>query len=217
MKKLRRQGIGAYDTGNAYLEAEYLADLNRRFAKAPARPENYHRAAPCAEELNTIFRLRTEHFVSNDWVVRHQGRFLQLHPRNGGGRPRPAQAIVWQHADGQLEVSYRGKHLAFEELPAAPRKPKPESATGHMACPRGIPRPGQDHPYKRNADREVREQRRRLLVQAVAARAAGSACAPPAAGSAPAPPRLPPRPSMSFPSPRGHFNRGKKGDILKEV
>jgi len=129
--------------------------------------------------------------VSNDWVVRHQGRFLQLRPRNGGGvRPRSAQAIVWEHANGQLEVSYREENLAFEELPAAPRKQKPESATGHVYCPRGIPRPGLEHPYKRNADREIRERRRRLLVQAVAARAAGSASAPPAAaaGSAPAPP-----------------------------
>jgi transposase len=194
VKKLRRQGICAGDTANAYLEAEYLPDLNRRFAKAPARPENYHRPAPCTEELNAIFRLRTEHYVSNDWVVRHQRRFLQLHPRNGGARPRPAQAIVWEHADGHLEVSYRGEPLAFEELPAAPRKQKPESITGHVPGPRGIPRPGLQHPYKRNADREIRERRRRLLAQAVAARAAGSASAPPAAGSAPAPPAPTPMP-----------------------
>lgn len=205
VKKLRRQGICASDTANAYLEAEYLPDLNRRFAKAPARPENYHRAAPCAEELNTIFRLRTEHFVSNDWVVRHQGRFLQLHPRNGGARPRPAQAMVWEHADGQLEVSYRGEHLAFEELPAAPRKQKPESTTGHVPCTRGILRPGLDHPYKRNADREIRERRRRLLVRAVAARATGSASAPPAAGSAAAPPAAPSTSVHDIPITEGTF------------
>jgi Helix-turn-helix domain len=205
VKKLRRQGICANDTGNRYLQAEYLADLNRRFAKAPARPENYHRPAPCAEELETAFRLRTEHFVSNDWVVRHQGRFLQLHPRNGSARPRPAQAIVWEHADGQLEVSHREEPLGFEELPAALRKQKPESATGHTPCPRGIPRPGPDHPYKRNADREIRERRRRLLAQAVAARAAGSASAPPAAGSAPAPPAVIPTSGQDISVTEGTF------------
>src|SRR5208282_5238276 len=187
VKKLRRQGICAYDTANEYLQAEYLPDLNRRFAKAPGRPENYHRPAPCAEELNAAFRLCTEHFVSNDWVVRHQGRFLQLHPRNGGGaRPRPAQAIVWEHADGRLEVSHRGEHVAFEELAAAPRKQRPDSTTGHVPGPRGIPRPSLDHPFKRHAEREMQDRRRRLLAQRVAARAAGSASAPPAAGSAPA-------------------------------
>lgn len=194
VKKLRRQGVCACDTANAYLEAAYLPDLNRRFAKAPARLENYHRPAPCAEELNTAFRLRTEHFVSNDWVVRHQGRFLQLHPRNGGARPRPAQAMVWEHADGRLEVSYQGKNLAFEELSAAPRKQRPDSSTGHVPYPRGIPRPGPDHPFKRNVGREMQERRRLLLAQRVAVRAGGSASAPPAAGSAPA---LPSATSMS--------------------
>src|SRR6266705_498865 len=81
VKKLRRQGIDSYDAANTYLQANYLPDVNRRFARSPARPENYHRPAPRAEELNAIFRLRTEHWVSNDWVVRHQGRFLQLLPK----------------------------------------------------------------------------------------------------------------------------------------
>jgi transposase len=211
VKKLRRRGICTYDAANDYLEAEYLPDLNRRFAKTPERPENYHRLAPCAEELNTIFRLRTERFVSNDWVVRHQGRFLQLHPRNGGARPRTAQAIVWEHADGRLEVNYRGEPLAFEELATAPRKQKPESATGHVPCPRGIPRPGLEHPYKRNADREIQERRRRLLAQAVAARRSGrGASVPPAAAENAAPGYTPaplPDPSSDLP----------KGDILIEV
>jgi len=209
VKKLRRQEICTCAAANAYLEADYLPDLNRRFAKTPARPQDYHRPAPCAEELNTVFRLRTERAVSNDWVVRHQGRFLQLLPANRSYRPRPARAVVWENPAGQLEVSYRGERVAFEEFPTNPRHQKPESTIGHVPCPRGVTRPGLDHPYKRNADREIKERRRRLLAQAVAARAAGSASAPPAAGSPPAPPSANPYAS--------HRYFSHQGDILKGV
>jgi hypothetical protein len=212
VKKLRRQGISAYDTANAYLQSEYLCDLNGRFARRPEREENYHRAAPRAEELNAIFRLRTAHFVSHDWVVRHHGRFLQLLPRRRCYGPAQAQAVVYENADGRLEVTYRGENIAFEELPAAPRREKPESTTGHVRSARRIWRPGLDHPYKRNANREIKERRKALLARAVAARAAKSACAPPAlAGSAPAP-----LAATLSPSTEGGISVSP-GDILIEV
>src|SRR5437879_2314684 len=46
VKKLRRQGIASYEAANEYLEAEYLAEHNQRFAREAARAENYHVRAP---------------------------------------------------------------------------------------------------------------------------------------------------------------------------
>jgi hypothetical protein len=43
VKKLRRQGIQSYAATNAYLEAEYLPEHNRRFAMAATRPEKLPR------------------------------------------------------------------------------------------------------------------------------------------------------------------------------
>lgn len=45
---------------NAYLEACYLPEDSRRFARAAARPEDYHRRAPSATELDRIFRQESE-------------------------------------------------------------------------------------------------------------------------------------------------------------
>ena len=76
VKKPAARGIGAYDTANAYLEAEYLPDLKPTLCEGSRASGKLPSAGAVAEELSTIFRLRTEHFVSNDdWVVRHQGRF----------------------------------------------------------------------------------------------------------------------------------------------
>jgi len=64
----RRQGV-------RFL-TEYLLEHNRRFA----RPEDYYGRKPTAREFRQIFRLETERRINNDWVIRHEGRYLQLQP-----------------------------------------------------------------------------------------------------------------------------------------
>src|SRR6202521_5322003 len=72
VKKLRRQGIQSYEATNEYLEAEYLPEHNQRFAREAARAENYHVGAPSAAKLREVFRLETERWISNDWVVQYR-------------------------------------------------------------------------------------------------------------------------------------------------
>jgi len=43
VKKLRRQGIQSYEATNEYLEAEYLAEHNQRFAREAARARELSR------------------------------------------------------------------------------------------------------------------------------------------------------------------------------
>jgi hypothetical protein len=62
------------DTRGVYLQREYLPEHNQRFRRAAARPEDYHRRAPRATELDRIFRLESERTVSDDWVVRYDNR-----------------------------------------------------------------------------------------------------------------------------------------------
>ena len=50
-------------------EAQYLPEHNRRFAQEAARAENYHVRAPSVAKLRAVFRLETERWISNDWVV----------------------------------------------------------------------------------------------------------------------------------------------------
>ena len=71
MKKLRRKKIQSYEAANEYLDAEYLPEHNRRFARAAASAEDYQRKKPSATELDEVFRLETERAIGNDWVVRH--------------------------------------------------------------------------------------------------------------------------------------------------
>ncbi len=198
VKKFRRKNIGTYEAANAYLQAAYLPALNQRFAQDPARPEDYHRRKPSAAELDDILRLETARWVSNDWVVRHHGRSLQLLPPRRYDGPR-AKALLYESEDGTLEVRSRGERLAWEEIPAAQSSCPAAEHTVHVPYSRPRPKPGQEHPYKRGAEDSIRRMRRKMLRRAVAARAAAGASATPA-DSAPAPAA----PTLSQP-PEGTF------------
>jgi transposase len=155
IKKLRRKKIASYEAANQYLEEEYLPEHNRRFARKAAKAANYHGRKPTARELREIFRLETERRISNDWVIRHEGRYLQLQPA-GQSRygPTRTKALVCEWEDGAMEVYYRGQRLAYQELPAPlPRKCEVDDKAKASVClplfarPR---KPSPDHPWRQD-------------------------------------------------------------------
>jgi transposase len=153
VKKLRRKGLTSHAAVNEYLEKEYLPAHNRRFARAAAEQEDYHRRSPSRSELRQIFRLETPRRISNDWVVRHHGRWLQLQPKNRHYGPTQTKALVCEWEEGTTEVYYRGERLAYQELVAPARKQigadrAKRTVTVSMAKPRKW-KPSQDHPWRR--------------------------------------------------------------------
>jgi len=116
IKKLRRRGISSYEAANQYLEQEYLPQHNRRFARPPAQPQDYHGCRPSARELREIFRLETMRSISHDWVIRHAGRWLQLHPAARRYGPTQSKALVCEYEDRVMEVYYRGERIRFDEI-----------------------------------------------------------------------------------------------------
>ncbi len=112
-----------------------------------AKPEDYHGRKPTPRELREIFRLETERTISNDWVIRHEGRYLQLQPA-GQGRYGPTQskALVCEWEDGAMEVYYRGERIAFTELKEPIRKisePLPPAARAIV-----VRKAKKDHPWR---------------------------------------------------------------------
>jgi transposase len=175
VKKLRRKGIASYEEANVYLEAEYLREHNQRFARPAARPEDYHRRAPCTRELERIFRLETERVISDDWVVRYGNRFFQLEPQSRNYAPARGQVVVCEWPKGRVDIEYRGRAVPWREIPppvrasVAEAKPavEPMKAPGPPVAKRKwVPPP--DHPW-RQAARWGAE--RRAILQAQAARA----------------------------------------------
>lgn len=152
VKKLRRKGLTSHAAVNDYLEREYLPEHNRRFARAASEPEDYHRRKPSASQLRKIFRLETERRISNDWVVRHHGHLLQLHPKHRHYGPTQAKALVCEWEDGTLEIYYRGERLAYQELVEPFRKRAGEDRTNASHADPSFAKahkPKPDHPWRR--------------------------------------------------------------------
>ena len=160
VKKLRRQGIADLAAANAFLEAEYWAEHNRRFARPPASDEDFHTAVPRGVRVDQVFRLEQTRTVSNDWVVRYDNRYLQIE-RQSRRPPARSTVRVYEAADGQLEIRYRDHVIRWQEIAptsllakqaATPRAwqapPRPPVAAG----PLRRPRPSIDHPWRRGYD-----------------------------------------------------------------
>ena len=148
IKKMRRKGINRYAAANQYLENEYLAQHNRRFAQLPAQPQDYHGRKLTAYQLRQVFRLETERTISNDWVIRHDNRWLQLQPKQRRYGPTRSKALVCEAEDGTTEVYYRGERIPFTQLkeplrkPASPPPPTVRAIVVRKAKP--------DHPWRQS-------------------------------------------------------------------
>src|ERR1035438_7720158 len=131
-----------------------------RFAREASRPENYHVRAPSLAKLREVFRLETERWISNDWVVQYRGHFLQLQPQNQRYGPTQAKALICEWEDGAVEVHYRGERMNYEDL--AVRPPVAQAAAGEARrelAKRGGSKPAQDHPWRQGYEQRMKLQR----------------------------------------------------------
>jgi len=103
--------------GSVWHEA-YLPEHNRRFRRIPAQPEDYHRAAPRAVELEEVFHLETGRVIGNDWVVRHDDRYFQVQAQARQYAPAKGKVTVCEWEDGRLQIRYRDRAVNGRRLQA---------------------------------------------------------------------------------------------------
>lgn len=160
VKKLRRKEITSHQQVNVFLEKEYLPEHNRRFARAPARPEDYHRRAPRTAEWDRIFRLESRRTIYNDWVVRYENRFFQLQRQSRNYAPARGQVLVCEGRHGKIAIEYRGRELEWREIPA-PAEPcalaVPPAQKLRGSTPKRKWVPAADHPWRKAIRRAVKQ------------------------------------------------------------
>lgn len=121
VKKMRLKGIRTLEAANEYLEREYLAEHNRRFALVPREPADFHLSPPWNVDLDrSVWCLEHERTVGNDWVVSFQGKLLQI--GRGQGLRSGSKVTVRQWRDGRLGLYYRRRAVEFNELLARPAR-----------------------------------------------------------------------------------------------
>jgi hypothetical protein len=154
IKKMGRKKIRTHEAANRFLQEEYLAHHNTRFAREPAEPQDYHRKPPAACELEQVFCLETERSISNDWVVRYENRYFQLE-RSSDYPPRKAKVTVCEWEDGRTEIRYKGKARPHREIEA----PQPQPAAIRLVDKppkQSRWKPPRSHPWRRPAPAMMR-------------------------------------------------------------
>jgi transposase len=153
VKKLRLAGIANYEQANAYLDNQYLAEHNRRYAHAAVARADYHRRRPTARQLDEIFWLEEERVVSEDWVVHYRSRLLQLERPSRPRVPTKSRVLVRENEAGEIAIHYRDHRLLFRELKAAStslsegRGAAPSPAPPSPRLRRSLP-PAANHPWR---------------------------------------------------------------------
>jgi hypothetical protein len=171
--ELQLQGLTTREAANAALPL-FLADYNRRFARAPADPTPAWCRPP--RDLPLLLSCRYTRTVAPDNTVRLGSRWLQLPPGPGGRSYARTRVELRECLDGRLVALRDGRVLATAPAPAAafalvprahpsaahtPRRPaappaapsgSPQarvSLTALTALAHALRRPARQHPWRR--------------------------------------------------------------------
>ncbi|MCL2640279.1 MAG: ISNCY family transposase [Phycisphaerales bacterium] len=120
VKELRLRNISDMAQANAFLEQNFLADLNRRFAVVPRLQTDLHRVLPVDFVLEEILCVQEVRVVGRDWCVRWKNKFLQIPAEHASLDLVGKNVLVKQLSGGQLLVSHQNQPLSFRELPVRP-------------------------------------------------------------------------------------------------
>jgi transposase len=176
IKKLRLRGIGDCAAANTFVERDYLAAHNARFAVPPASPTDHHRPRQRQRWADRdVFCVESVRSVGNDSVVQYGKQALQLDRRIRGRVPPKSRVVVRENEDGAVRVVHvarDGRERVLAWTPAAPRTerrtgpigPPPPTPVPAPAPTRGSSNPAADHPW--------RQQQRRWMEEALRRRAA---------------------------------------------
>jgi transposase len=138
IKALRRRTISTIADANAFLDAEYLNEHNKRFAHTEGLPD-VHRSCE-GYDLTNIFCFQTERCVRQDYTITLDGQYIQLERSDAPLPPPRHTVIVRRWLDGTLHIFWHEHELQFTRLK---QKPHP-----HARVPR---KPAADHPWRLKA------------------------------------------------------------------
>jgi hypothetical protein len=112
--ELRLHGIATRDAANAFLSL-FIADYNRRFARAPVDPTPAWRRPP--RDLSLVLSCRYTRRVARDNTVQLGPRWLQLPPGPGGRSHAGRRLELRECLDGRLVAVDAGRVLAEAAAP----------------------------------------------------------------------------------------------------
>jgi hypothetical protein len=153
VKALRLKKISDLESANAFLEEEFLEDLNGKFEVSPQQSADLHRRVPRGLKLERVLSFQEQRVVQKDWTIRWRNRWFQLTEGNQKLALVNRKVTVCEQLDETVVIVFGKRELAWEELPERPGKVRrvktPPQDTG------GRKKPSAKHPWRRPYNRAI--------------------------------------------------------------
>lgn len=116
--EFRREKVRTMDAANALIEAKLQADHNRRFAVAPASPNDAHRTKKDFD-LPSIFSHQETRCIRSDYTIQYDNHLYQLLPPVIPGQ-RGGKVVFEERLDGTTHIRFKNKYLPFTKIKTIP-------------------------------------------------------------------------------------------------
>ncbi len=111
VKELRIAGVSNMEDGNAFLSG-FVNRYNAKFSKAPAKPDNLHRALNIApDRLAEVFCLRDKRYVARDLTLKYDRKRIRLEVNELTRGLVGKYVDVYEMPDGRIQVRAKGVAL----------------------------------------------------------------------------------------------------------
>ena len=130
VKELRLRGLNDPVAATPFLPA-FMADHNRRFAKAPAVAYDAHRPLRPEDDLARIFTLQATRRISRQLTVHYKRDLYVLEDAVGTRRLRGATALVSEAEDGAVTIRANDRVLPARLYPKAHARIDPGAVVEH--------------------------------------------------------------------------------------
>ena len=108
VKELRLRGISDVEAANAFAP-EFMADYNRRFARAPRSEHDAHRPLQPSDDLARIFSWQETRLVSKSLTLNYKRVLYVLDPTDAARAARGQRVGIEEREDGSLSF-WHGEH-----------------------------------------------------------------------------------------------------------
>ena len=111
VKELRLAGVSSMEDGNTFL-SDFIERYNAKFAKAPAKPDNLHRALNIEpDRFAEVFCLRDKRYVAKDLTLKYDRKRVKLEVNDLTRGLVGKYVDVYEMADGRIQVRAKGVAL----------------------------------------------------------------------------------------------------------
>lgn len=148
VKAMRLKQISDLQSANAFLEEEFLDELNEKFTVAAKQPADLHRRVPRGVKLERILSFQESRVVQKDWTIRWRNRWFQLTEANRKLALVNRKVTVCEQLNGTIVILFGKRELAWEELPERPAKVRPVKTPPKDSG--GRKKPSAKHPWRRS-------------------------------------------------------------------